>query len=128
MGSATAPSAQHGFTLIEVLVAVLIFGLIATTVSEVASNYIGSFERVRDKTRASWIAQNRMAELHLAENYPSVSEKTDELTFGNTDWEIDQVVSATQEPRIRRIELTVYRLTSGDRWQELTLTGFVGDF
>lgn len=119
---------QRGFTLIEVLIAVLIFGLIATAASEVASNYIGSFERVRDKTRASWIAQNRMAELHLSESFPSASESTDELSFGRNDWEIEQVVSATQESRIRRIELTVYRMVEGERRQELALTGFVGDF
>ena len=48
---------QRGFTLIEVLVALLVFGLIATAAAEVGGNYITSFERIRDKTLAG--ADNR---------------------------------------------------------------------
>ena len=47
---------QRGFTLIEVLVALLVFGLIATAAAEVGSQYISSYERIRDKTLAGWVA------------------------------------------------------------------------
>ncbi len=56
---------NRGFTLLEVLVALLVFGLIATAAAEVGSNYISSFERVRDKTLAGWLAENRVNELRL---------------------------------------------------------------
>ena len=64
---------QRGFTLIEVLVALLVFGLIATAAAEVGSQYISSYERIRDKTLAGWVAENRINEIRLQANLPSIS-------------------------------------------------------
>ena len=76
---------QQGFTLIEVLVALMVFGLIATAASQVGSQYLGSFERVRDLTLASWIAGNRMNEIRLEENFPSVSENSQDLEYAGRE-------------------------------------------
>jgi len=111
-----------------VLVAVLIFGLIATAATQVASNYIGSFDRIRDKTLASWIAENKIAELQLAENPPGISENIDELEYANRNWEIETLVSATEEPRIRRIDVDVSLMINDEPRHQLKLSGFVGDF
>jgi general secretion pathway protein I len=121
-------SGQRGFTLIEVLVAVLVFGLIATAASEVGSNYIGTYERIRDKTLASWIAENRIAELRLAEKVPGVSENTDDLEYANREWRVNTVVSATQDPRIRRADVVVLQLVNNDERRILELSGFIGDY
>ena len=119
---------ESGFTLLEVLVAVLIFGLIATAATQVASNYIGSFDRIRDKPLASWIAENKIAELQLAENPPGISENIDELEYANRNWEIETLVSATEEPRIRRIDVDVSLMINDEPRHQLKLSGFVGDF
>ncbi len=117
---------QQGFTLIEVLVALMVFGLIATAASQVGSQYLGSFERVRDLTLASWIAGNRMNEIRLEENFPSVSENTTDLEYAGREWRVVTVISDTDEDSMRRVEVRVeaYR-DRGDPVQLQTLSGFL---
>lgn len=119
---------QRGFTLIEVLVALMVFGLIATAASQVGSQYIGSYERVRDLTLASWIASNRMNELRLQENFPSVSEDSEEQEYAGRRWRVVTKVSETDEPTMRRIEVDIeaYR-GRGDPTPIQSLSGFVRD-
>lgn len=120
---------HRGFTLIEVLVAVLVFGVIATAASEVASNYIGTYERIRDRTLATWIAENEITEMRLLENLPEISEETDELEYANRNWQLETVVSATEDPRIRRVEVNVASMVDDNEPVPLAqMTGFLGDY
>jgi general secretion pathway protein I len=100
---------QKGFTLIEVLIALLVFGLIATAAAEVGSQYIASYERVRDKTLASWLADNRINEIRLRENVPEISENSRDTDFGPYRWRVTTAVLATAEAKMRRVEVTVAR-------------------
>lgn len=121
---------HRGFTLIEVMVALLVFGLIAAAASEVGSQYIGTFERVRDKTLATWIAENRMAELRLQENFPGIDETTRELEYGPARWQVTTEISATEEASIRRVDIHVGRYSaeeSADPPRLHTLSGFIGE-
>lgn len=119
---------QRGFTLIEVLVALLVFGLIATAASQVSSQYIASYERVRDKTLAAWIADNRLSELRLAEELPGISENSTETDFGPYRWRVTTNVKGTQRPTIRRIDVTVakFRGDGSEPANLHTLSGFLG--
>ncbi|MBU2955975.1 type II secretion system minor pseudopilin GspI [Marinobacter sp. F3R08] len=119
---------QKGFTLIEVLIALLVFGLIATAAAEVGSQYISSYERVRDKTLASWLADNRINEIRLQENLPGISETSSDTDFGPYRWRVTTEVLATSEAKMRRVEVTVarYRENSVEPAQVHTLSAFVG--
>lgn len=120
---------QSGFTLIEVLVALLVFGLIATAASEVGSQYIASYERVRDKTLAGWIADNRLGELRLAEELPAISENATDIDYGPYRWRVTTSVQATEEATMRRIDVTVAKFR-GDGSEPVnihSLSGFLGE-
>jgi len=120
---------QKGFTLLEVLVALLVFSLIATAAAEVGSQYISSFERVRDKTLAGWIAENRINELRLQETLPSTSENSTDTEFGTYRWQITTVVQGTAEPTMRRVEVTVakYPDQKNDPYPVHSLSAFLGE-
>lgn len=121
-------SRDNGFTLIEVLVAVLIFGLIATAAAEVGSSYIGSYESIRDKTLASWIAENRITELRLQESIPGVSEDTDNIEYANRKWQVETVIIATEDPHIRRANVVVSQKRNNYERRLIELSGFIGDY
>lgn len=117
-----------GFTLIEVLVALLVFSIIATVAAQMSSQYIGTFERVRDKTFAGWVADNRINELRLQEQLPSVSENSEEIEYGPFRWQVETTVLNTQDPSIRRVEVSVgkFRGDGTDPAQIHSLSAFIG--
>ncbi len=120
---------NRGFTLLEVLVALLVFGLIATAAAEVGSNYISSFERVRDKTLAGWLAENRVNELRLQEQLPDISDNSEDTDYGNYRWRVTTVVLGTAEPTMRRVEVTVAKYPDGqsEPFPVHTLSAFLGE-
>ncbi len=119
---------NRGFTLLEVLVALLVFGLIATAAAEVGSNYISSFERVRDKTLAGWLAENRVNELRLQEQLPDISDNSEDTDYGNYRGRVTTVGLGTAEPTMRRVEVTVAKYPDGqsEPFSVHTLSAFLG--
>ena len=118
-----------GFTLVEVMIALMIFGLLAATLQQVASGYMGNYRRIEGQTLATWIARNRLAEMRLQDELPGTGESDEELTYGPYDWEIETSISSTEDPAMRRVEMTVYRIDeqrASRRQQQLIFTGFLG--
>lgn len=119
----------RGFTLLEVMVALLVFGLIAAAAAQVGSNYIASFERVRDKTLAGWVADNRLNELRLENRLPGISESTADLDYGPFRWRVTTSVNLTPEPTMRRIDVTVskYPDEQAEPFRVISLSAFMGE-
>lgn len=116
---------QSGFTLVEVMVALAIVALAlagaAISMSQMATNA----SSLRDRTYASWIAQNKIAELRLANVTPEVSTTSGEVEFGNTRWVWRAVVSETGVDSFWRIDVTVSN--ADDDYEIRTVTGFIGE-
>ncbi|MEL7186669.1 MAG: type II secretion system minor pseudopilin GspI, partial [Pseudomonadota bacterium] len=62
----------RGFTLVEVLVALAIVALSLTAIVASIGQMIDSGNAMRERTYASWIAQNRIAELRVSPTMPEV--------------------------------------------------------
>lgn len=127
--SSRLPKSSKGFTLIEVMVALLVFGLIATAAAEVGSQYISSYERIRDKTLAGWLAENRINEIRLEESLPDIAENAKDNDYGPFRWQVTTKVLATAEAKMRRIEVEVARYQEGRTkpYPVHTLSAFVGE-
>mgnify|MGYP000388015639 FL=1 len=70
---------NRGFTLIEVMVALVIVAFALTAIAASMNQMINSATAMRDRTYASWIAQNKIAELRLNGTIPDVSTTSGEL-------------------------------------------------
>ncbi|WP_100640888.1 type II secretion system minor pseudopilin GspI [Marinobacter salexigens] len=118
----------RGFTLIEVMIALLVFGLIATASAEVGSQYITSYERIRDKTLAGWLADNRINEIRLEKSLPGISENAKDKDYGTFRWRVTTKIMATAEPEMRRVEVEVARYQEGRSkpYPVHTLAAFIG--
>ena len=113
-----------GFTLIEVMVALSIVALSLTAVTASISQMINAAESMRNRTYASWIAQNRITELRLAAAAPEVGSSNGEVQYANTDWSWRAVVAETGVDDLFRIDVSVSLAGSEDNIR--TVTGFVG--
>ncbi len=115
----------RGFTLLEVMVSLAIVALSLTAVAAAMNQMIGTATTMQERTYASWIAQNKIAEMRLANVMPEVSTSSGEVEFGNTRWIWRAVVSETGVDNFRRIDVTVSN--EGDDYEIRTVTGFVGE-
>jgi general secretion pathway protein I len=109
---ARAGTRMHGFTLLEVLVALVIvafgMGAVLAALSGAAVN-IGA---LREKTLAQWVALNRVADARLTLQAPQAgTTEGDVKGFGNGDWHWQQIVTSMQEiPGLQQITVSVRRI------------------
>jgi general secretion pathway protein I len=104
-----------GFTLIEVLVALVI---VAFGVGAVLAALSASAENVgalREKTLAQWVALNRISDVRLTLNPPQTGTTEGDLrSFGNGDWHWQQIITAVDQiPGLLQITVKVRRSPQG---------------
>lgn len=122
----------RGFTLLEVLVALGIFALVAASILTVSSRSLQNAARLEEKTLAMWVADNRMTQMQLAEVPAAEGRDQGESDFAGRRWEWRSKVAATSEPAMRRvIVLVALRQERGERLDLeeralVRLTGFLG--
>jgi general secretion pathway protein I len=102
------PHRAGGFTLVEVLVALVIVALGLTALMVAVSGTARTSGFLRDKTLAQWIALNRLSEVRL--NVVKFGQNTDtgELDFGNRKWHYDTRYFDTSVASMKRIVVRVY--------------------
>lgn len=97
-----------GFTLVEVLVALVIVALGLTALMVAVNGTARTSGFLRDKTLAQWIALNRLTEVRL--NVVKFGQNTDtgELDFGNRKWHYDTRYFDTSIASMKRVVVRVY--------------------
>lgn len=118
-------SRSNAFTLIEVMVAVAIIALSLTAVATKMGRMIETSNSMREKTYASWIAQNKITEMRLANVVPEVSATSGEVDFANTTWRWRAVVSESGIENLFRVDVTISYGEGDDVVR--TVTGFIGE-
>lgn len=117
---------HHGFTLIEVLVALVVVSLgmlgVIQTVSQTASN--SSY--MRDKTIAHWIAMNQLTQTRLLPSPPKIDKSSDEIEMAGRDWRWTMEVKQTPIETIRRIDIQVRLKDAPEKSSMASVSGFYG--
>ena len=117
---------SRGFTLIEVVVALAILGIGMLAVFKTIGDTVHNVDELRDRSFAEWIADNRITEVRISGEMPSVEETAGEVEFAGRQWHWLTKVSQTQVQGLRRIDVSVRRDDDPENSSIVTLSGFVG--
>ncbi|MGD8557603.1 MAG: type II secretion system minor pseudopilin GspI [Chromatiales bacterium] len=116
---------QSGFTLIEVLVALVIAGTALIAVSTVVGDYSRNLLGLQERTWGHWAAMNQVVEFQLENPWPATGKKQGEDTSTPFAAHWKREISETPFGSVRKIELRIYR----DKFEEeplATLTTYTG--
>ena len=114
-----------GFTLVEVMVALVIATLGLSAVITIASNSIDNAATFRQRALALYIGLNVITDMRLDNEFPDVREDTEEIEYANQDWLWTSRVIETDVDALRRVEVDVALAETPDDIVR-TVTGFVG--
>lgn len=121
-----------GFTLVEVLVALVVVALGLSALMVAVSGTARTSGYLRDKTLAQWIALNRLAEVRLtvnkvAQSSSSTNGDSSEVQFASRTWHYDTRYYDTQFQSTKRIVVRVWAGDAKTKGNPLAeATGFFG--
>ena len=116
---------SHGFTLIEILVALSIIAIALGSLIKASGSHTQSASYLKQKTLAHYVAMNEIALLHTKHEWPDLGKIHKSTEMAEHEWfwtrEVLKVIDPiTQKPSTltRQLQLTVY--LDEDREHSLT--------
>lgn len=122
-----------GFTLVEVLVALVVFAVLGFTVTARVGDVVNQTYGLERRAVAHWVAENHINRLRLArasteEPLPTGRDR-ERVVMGGREWLVESEVLDTSYPLLRRVEVRVLAIVEGDEVGPVdALTAFVGRY
>ena len=113
--STLRPSPSRGFTLLEVLVALVIVGTALGASLRAVGSLTSNSAGLRASMMATWSAENRLVQIRLEREFPAVGKRSFECPQGDLKLVCQEEVLASPNPRLRRVEVSVYDMADPDR-------------
>jgi len=105
---------QTGFTLLEVMIAITIFAMLASTISQVAAVTVDNQIHLEKKLLATWIAENDIIKMRSLP-WNEIKSGKDELKLSDREWLIKRVVKDKKSfgginlpVEVREVNVSVY--------------------
>lgn len=81
---------QTGFTLLEVLIALSILAILMTGLLKIAANNTTNLRFLENTALAEQVAQNRLLQLHLADDKPETGDGWEEMAGRRWYWQVSR--------------------------------------
>jgi general secretion pathway protein I len=106
---------QRGFTLLEVLVALVIVGTALGASLRAVASLTANSNGMRTTMMATWSAENRLVQVRLSHEFPVTGKRSFDCPQGDLHLVCEEEVLATPNPRMRRLEVSVFDLENPGR-------------
>ena len=114
-----------GFTLVEVLIALTVVAIGLGAAVAVVNQSVYNAYSLQQKTLASWVAENKLAEIRAAAAVPDFDEADGDSELGGRFWRWNAEVLETGVENVTRIEIGVASEEEPDV-EIVRLIGFLG--
>ena len=114
----------RGFTLLEVMIALLVITLGMAAVINTTSESGWKSAQLRHKTIATWVAQNQIVKYRANRIWGNAKSQSGKVEMANIDWVWRMKISATTDPSLRRLDVEVF--IDGEDAVKARITGFIG--
>lgn len=106
---------RNGFTLLEVLVALAIVGTALGASLRAVGSLTQNSSALRTSMMATWSAENRLAQVRLAREYPALGKRSFPCGQADVDLFCTEEVFGTLNPFFRRVEVSVFDARDPER-------------
>jgi general secretion pathway protein I len=113
--SASRKCSSSGFTLLEVLVALVIVGTALGASLRAVGSLTQNSGDLRAAMMASWSAENRLSQIRLGHEWPSLGDRSFPCPQGELNLICEEHVLGTPNPSFRRVEVLVFEAAHPDR-------------
>jgi general secretion pathway protein I len=101
------PKYRSGMTLLEVMVALFIFAITGTAIMKAASDHLTGVGQIEDITFATWVANNRLTQLHIDTTWPIKKNQKGEQEMAGRMWYWRQQIIKTSDSDMVQVEVSV---------------------
>lgn len=122
--STVGQSRQAGFTLMEVLIALVIIALVGVVLAQTTSQSVNQVDYLKRKLIGTWVAENRLAEFSLqSQSGQTIDLAEQEVEQSNWRWRT-QASLEKQASGVARIEIQVFQPPTAES-PLFSLTGYL---
>lgn len=97
-----------GFTLLEVLVALVIVGTALAAGLRAVGSLTSNSDGLRASMMATWSAENRLVQIRLGREFPDIGKRSFPCPQGDLNLVCEEEVLTSPNPLLRRIEVSVF--------------------
>ena len=119
--SSIVKTSESGFSLIEVLIALVILATGATALIGIGESHLNRLYRLENQASASWVAQNRLVELRRAQ--ASQIAGSQERHMRGKTWIVEVSQAPTTDPEL--VQVTIQVIDPISNQENARLTGFI---
>ncbi|GAC16335.1 type II secretion system minor pseudopilin GspI [Aliiglaciecola lipolytica] len=98
---------NYGFTLLEVMLALLIFAITGTAIMKSATDHLNGVSQIENITFATWVANNRLTQINIENTWPIKDNLKGEEDMAGTKWYWQQKLLKTPDESLVGVEVTV---------------------
>lgn len=106
---------MQGFTLLEVLVALVIVGTALGASLRAVGSLTENSSDLSASMMATWSAENRLAQIRLSHEWPELGQRKFDCPQGELKLLCEENVLTTPNPFFRRVEVSVFDAQPGGR-------------